>query len=226
MIGSDDKQRVLEPRLRAGIFEEPADSEIAVTDTLMKRLRALWENTFVAFGHFEGMMARSGEDCCHERLSHRAHRVSVELKELFVPDRPSAIKIAISVRVFIHTVILVKPGTTGISLESHRAVGSAMEESCGVAFVAQTIGNRRDGVGGIGSDDIGVDQHRNRREHRRHRVNRLATGSERVTPSHTLRQERIQERGVASSFVVKTDVLRRERLQDENDDIEFLSLGF
>ena len=102
------------------------------------------------------MMTGSREDGGHEGLRQGVHDASVVLQEGFIPDRPGTIE-SFGTVVFVFAIVVLKTGTSCVGLKTHTAVRSSMKERRAITFLPNAISDRRDGVGGIGRDDIGLD---------------------------------------------------------------------
>ena len=116
-------------------------------------------------------MAGGGKDRSQEGLGQAVKRVSHVLQELIIPDSPGAIVVVIRivsvtaavVAVFVHAAVCLKTRRTGVGLETHAAIGRAVVKGGMVTLATETVGKRRDTVGGICRDDIGLYEHRDRR---------------------------------------------------------------
>ena len=231
VIGRDDEQGVLVPRLTARRRKEFAQRHVAVSHTFVQGRAAFFgELLLVAFRHLVGRMGRGGENGRHERLFHFAHLVRIELQERFVPNGPCAVELvfAAETRVGLKlgaAVVFVETRGARKSLETHRSVLRTVEESRLVVFLIQLAGESTQVVERSRGEEKRFDKHGDRRKHRGHAVDALAAVGKRVLVGGAHRDERIEEGRHA--FVVPAFELRvegahkflAETLENDHDDV-------
>ena len=115
VIACDDKQGVLIPRLRPGIFEEAAERVVEITYALVHRKHTFGKRALILLWNVERMMRGCRENGSHEWLvQFSAHRQSEILQKRFVPDGPQPIEIFFAVElrariVFCSPIIMLEP---------------------------------------------------------------------------------------------------------------------
>ena len=142
VVAGDDEDCVLKPRLSTCCFKEASQRHVGIAYALVYLDAFLWIDIFVFLGYGVRMMARCGEDSCHERLFHLRHLRSIVLQKRLVPDSPCPIEVIVTSEALIFvevltSVVFLKANALGESHESHGTALCSVEEGCLVAFGCQ-----------------------------------------------------------------------------------------
>ncbi|MBQ2572644.1 MAG: UvrD-helicase domain-containing protein, partial [Bacteroidales bacterium] len=233
VVGGDYKYCIFEPRLFSGRVEELAQSIVGIAYALVNGKVAFGENRLILIGHIVWMMARSGKHCRHKRLLHFRHGCAVELQERFVPDSPSAVEVGITAKarigiVLVAAVISTKARATCKSLKSHASILRSVEKASAVTFLAKFTGKSAKAVHRSWHKHKRLDKHRNRRQHRRHSIDALASIAVRIAECCTMLNQRINKWRKTLIFTIfqvpvkRTNIFPAKTFNYQNHDI-FLS---
>ena len=231
MVGGEDEDGVVEPRLSFHLFKVLPNGVVGVTDGLVHGDVATREGGFVLIGDGVGIVARRGEDGQEKRLVALGDFVGFvgEVLEVWlVEDRPGAVKIFVAI--FIFSVIVLKSDGVGEPLESQCGVGRAMEECRGISLVPEHFGEPLQGVVGIEKVAVGVDVAGDAGEACGHAVDRTNAIGKAVLEAVAFFQQGVEELGVALVcaailvLVVEPGIFHGEALHDEDHHVEFLHL--
>ncbi len=203
VVGRENENGVLVPRLTSSGFEELAQCHVAIPHAFVQRSASLFRELLgVALRHLIWRMGRGGEDGRHEGLFHFAHLLGVELEERLVPNGPGAVELVFSAETWVGVklcaaVVLAESRGAGKGLESHRTVLRTVEESRVISLAVQFACQSTQVVERSGREEKRFDKHGYRRQHRGHAIDTLASVGKRVFVGRTHPDERIEEGGHA-----------------------------
>ena len=198
MVGSNHKEGIIIPLLFRGGVEEALQCHVGVAHALVNRQFSLREHSFILCRNLKRSLWRSCVCRSYKRLLHAADFVAEELQERFVPDVAVYVdvgtRIGVSACVFFNAVKFAETRCSGKRAQAHHTTGRAIEESRGVALVAQFSGNACHLVERSRGEKIWLFYHGDTRQHRRHHIGVAAAVAEAVAESGATSHQRVEER--------------------------------
>ena len=215
VVGSNHKEGIIIPLLFRGGIEEALQCHVGVAHALVNRQFSFGKSAFVFCRNLIWGLRRSSVSRCHKRLLHAADFIAEELQERFVPDVAGSVevgaRIGVSACVFFNAVKFAETRCPGKRAQAHHTTGRAIEESRGVALVAQFSGNACHLVERSRGEKIWLFYHGDTRQHRRHHIGVATAVAEAVAESGATSHQRVEERresAVAASVEVAVEYSR------------------